>query len=107
MRNMRCRSSGRSRDSGPCGHRLVAMEPPGHASGTGRNRSGRRIGPRRAAELSVVIPVYNEASNLEARGVQHCPPAWGPYEIILVDDGSTDASFRCSRASTPQIRTCR
>ena len=47
-------------------------------------------------ELSVVIPVYNEASNLEALHGEFNTVLSGvgrPYEIILVDDGSTDASF--------------
>jgi undecaprenyl-phosphate 4-deoxy-4-formamido-L-arabinose transferase len=45
--------------------------------------------------LSVVIPVYNEAENLDEL-VPRCLEAGraceGPFEILLVDDGSTDGS---------------
>jgi glycosyltransferase involved in cell wall biosynthesis len=47
-------------------------------------------------ELSVVIPVRNEAASLPElyREFTEALTAWGrPYEIILVDDGSTDDSF--------------
>lgn len=48
-------------------------------------------------ELSVVIPVYNEADNLPAllRDWQSVFRATGaPYQVILIDDGSTDDSLR-------------
>jgi glycosyltransferase involved in cell wall biosynthesis len=47
-------------------------------------------------DLSVVIPIYNEAPNLEPlyRELTDTLGAWGrPYELIFVDDGSTDRSF--------------
>ena len=50
------------------------------------------VGP----ELSVVIPIYNEAPNLEPlyREFTETLRQWGrPYELILVDDGSRDGSF--------------
>ena len=47
-------------------------------------------------ELSVVIPIHNEAPNLEQL-YRECTEAlerWGrSYELVLVDDGSTDESF--------------
>ena len=46
-------------------------------------------------EVSVVIPVFNEESNLEElveRCVKTCDELNGSYEVILVDDGSRDAS---------------
>ena len=49
-----------------------------------------------APELSVVIPIYNEAPNLEPlyREFTETLTAWGhPYELIFVDDGSIDESF--------------
>jgi glycosyltransferase involved in cell wall biosynthesis len=49
-----------------------------------------------APELSVVIPVYNEAPNLEPlhREFTEVLSQLGQaYELILVDDGSTDGSF--------------
>jgi glycosyltransferase involved in cell wall biosynthesis len=47
-------------------------------------------------ELSVVIPIHNEAPALEElhRELTDTLHAWGrSYEIIIVDDGSTDGSF--------------
>ncbi|HKW03146.1 MAG TPA: glycosyltransferase family 2 protein [Vicinamibacterales bacterium] len=49
-----------------------------------------------APELSVVIPIYNEAPNLEPlyRELADTLTGWGhPYELIFVDDGSSDESF--------------
>src|SRR5260221_7057591 len=46
-------------------------------------------------DLSVVIPVFNEAANLDALYTEFTETLtrWGrPYELILVDDGSTDGS---------------
>ncbi len=48
-------------------------------------------------DLSVVIPIHNEAPSIVElhRELTDTLEAWGrPYEIILVDDGSTDDSFR-------------
>ncbi|HEX5069918.1 MAG TPA: glycosyltransferase family 2 protein [Vicinamibacterales bacterium] len=61
-------------------------------------------------ELSVVIPVYNEAPNLEPlhREFTGVLSSLGrPYEIILVDDGSTDGSFEILKrlqAGDPHMR---
>jgi len=52
-------------------------------------------------ELSVVIPIRNESANIEALYVEitEALERWGrSYEVIAVDDGSTDDSFdRLSR----------
>ena len=60
--------------------------------------------------LSVVVPVYNEQDNLE-RLVAETKAALGPlgrtFEIVLVDDGSTDASLAVIRnlaAGHPEVR---
>ena len=48
-------------------------------------------------DLSVVIPVYNEEENLDRlydRAVAALTGLSRSWEIILIDDGSTDASFR-------------
>lgn len=45
--------------------------------------------------ISIVIPVYNEAPNLDelvTRCVAACRSTGHPFEIILVNDGSTDGS---------------
>ena len=47
-------------------------------------------------DLSVVVPLFNEEPNLLDlhRELSDVLTAWGrPYEIILVDDGSTDDTF--------------
>lgn len=46
--------------------------------------------------LSVVIPVYNEAENLETLHrelIAVCPKLGRTYEILFIDDGSQDGSF--------------
>jgi glycosyltransferase involved in cell wall biosynthesis len=64
-------------------------------------------------EISLVIPVYNEEESLpellETLG-RVCPGLGRPYEIILVDDGSTDRSFEVLtrlRAGDPRISIIR
>jgi glycosyltransferase involved in cell wall biosynthesis len=44
--------------------------------------------------ISIVIPVFNERDNLLPliSEIQHALPAEQPYEIIIVDDGSTDGT---------------
>lgn len=64
-------------------------------------------------ELSVVIPVFNEGANIEPlhREFSDALGAWGrPYEILLVDDGSTDDSFerlRRIQAGDSHVRVIR
>jgi glycosyltransferase involved in cell wall biosynthesis len=48
-------------------------------------------------ELSVVIPIRNEAASLVElhRELTETLTAWGrPYEVLIIDDGSTDESFQ-------------
>jgi glycosyltransferase involved in cell wall biosynthesis len=64
-------------------------------------------------ELSVVIPIRNEAPALEEliRELTERLTAWGrSYEIIVVDDGSTDESFDILgrlQARDPRLRVIR
>jgi glycosyltransferase involved in cell wall biosynthesis len=64
-------------------------------------------------ELSVIVPVRNEAACLEElhRELTQTLGAWGrPYEILVVDDGSTDESFAIlARLQTldPHLRVLR
>ena len=64
-------------------------------------------------DLSVVIPIHNEAPALEElhRELTDTLRAWGrSYEIIIVDDGSTDDSFAILarlQAMDPYLRVIR
>lgn len=54
-------------------------------------------GMKEIASVSVVIPVFNEEDNLDElvrRCVTTCDAMNRPYEVILIDDGSSDASAR-------------
>ena len=63
-----------------------------------------------APDLSVVIPLHNEEPNVAElhRELTAALGAWGrPYEILLVDDGSTDGTFgvlKALQAGDPHVR---
>jgi glycosyltransferase involved in cell wall biosynthesis len=63
--------------------------------------------------LSVVIPIRNEAPNLRElhRELDETLQGWGrPYEILIIDDGSSDESFDILRelqAGDPHLRVIR
>lgn len=53
--------------------------------------------PAPVPEISVVIPVFNEEDNLQELGerlIRTLTAMGRPYEIIFVDDGSTDGSWQ-------------
>lgn len=58
--------------------------------------------------LSLVIPCYNEATNLPIL-LPRCAEltSQGPVEVILVDNGSTDASPKILADLLPRYRGCR
>jgi len=64
-------------------------------------------------EVSVVIPIYNEEDNLEPlhKGLKQALESLGKsYEILAVDDGSTDGSFEVLRVlhrSDPSMKVIR
>jgi glycosyltransferase involved in cell wall biosynthesis len=47
------------------------------------------------ASLSVVIPLFNEESNVADLYQQLCGQLGSDAEIVFVDDGSTDGTFKC------------
>ncbi len=54
----------------------------------------------RIRKLSIVIPLYNEAENIEplyAELSAALAETGRSYEVLIVDDGSRDDSFRGSR----------
>jgi glycosyltransferase involved in cell wall biosynthesis len=63
--------------------------------------------------LSVVIPLYNEAENVEDLHRQltaSLDPMGQPYELILVDDGSRDGTLKrllAIEAADPRVRVLR
>jgi glycosyltransferase involved in cell wall biosynthesis len=66
-----------------------------------------------AESVSVILPVFNERENLEplhARLVQALAPMDRRYEIVYVDDGSTDGSWDVLKrlaAGDPHVRLVR
>jgi dolichol-phosphate mannosyltransferase len=62
--------------------------------------------------LSVVVPVHNEIDNLESLigEITQALTPLGDYEIVYVDDGSTDGTLeklRALKASVPALRVLR
>ncbi len=64
-------------------------------------------------EISIIIPIKDEQANLsplveEIRSAMR--PLGAPFEILIVDDGSTDASWKTLtdiRSSCPELRALR
>jgi glycosyltransferase involved in cell wall biosynthesis len=71
--------------------------------------AGSRTGP----ELSVFLPVYNEEGNLRTLAeklVTHLDALGRSWEVVLVDDGSSDGSFEILRevaARDPRFKVVR
>jgi glycosyltransferase involved in cell wall biosynthesis len=65
----------------------------------GRFRRGLRR-PR----VSVVLPNYNYARSIEGRLASIDQQSYPPFEIIVLDDASTDGSVALIEAAAPQLR---
>ena len=60
--------------------------------------------------LSIIVPVYNAEEYLDRCLISILEQEFASYEVILVDDGSTDSSpLICDRYSSvdPRFRTTR
>lgn len=61
-------------------------------------------------EVTIVIPAYDEASRIDPtlRGTAACMEEFGcPYEILIVDDGSHDATRRVSEQVARELDSVR
>jgi glycosyltransferase involved in cell wall biosynthesis len=54
--------------------------------------------------ISVIIPVYNGEIYLAKTIESVLAQTYTPFEVILIDDGSTDSSGAIARSFVPQIR---
>src|SRR5438552_18211676 len=86
---------------------------PQHISFGAKRRTEKADNIPVAPELSVVIPIRNEAPSIVElhRELTETLTAWGhSYELLIVDDGSTDESFSLLarlQALDPQLRVIR
>jgi glycosyltransferase involved in cell wall biosynthesis len=55
-------------------------------------------------KISVVIPTYNNAALLRETLNGVCGQTWKDFEVIVVDDGSTDDTAKIVKAYDPNVR---
>jgi len=61
-------------------------------------------------EVSVIVPAYNEAESVGPLLEEFAAKLRGEYEVVLVDDGSTDGTYETAaalRSSYPFLKVCR
>ena len=83
--------------------RLMAV-----SSQSRENRSEPEGGSDPTAEISIVVPLYNEFDNLAElaeRVAQTMGELGRPWELILVDDGSTDGSSELVDDCAAELRS--
>ena len=54
--------------------------------------------------VSVIIPIYNAASFIREALESVCKQTYGEYEVICVDDGSTDSSVQTVLSMSPDFK---
>lgn len=55
--------------------------------------------------VSVVLPAYNRAGTIRAAIASVLRQSWTDFELLVVDDGSTDGTIEAARAETdPRVR---
>ena len=74
--------------------------PPASAAGNPDPHGGRRSV---RAPVTVVIPAYNAAATLDRAIDSVERQTWIPAEILVVDDGSTDATLEVARARSVDV----
>src|SRR5688572_12326680 len=70
---------------------------------TGRSHSGRGVNGK-TMRVSVIIPCYNTARYLTEALTSACRQTPSPWEVIVVDDGSTDDSAAIAEAFGAPVR---
>jgi glycosyltransferase involved in cell wall biosynthesis len=61
--------------------------------------------PSAPPPVSVVIPAYNRAATIRAAIVSVLRQTWSDFELVVVDDGSTDDTLAAARAvEDPRLR---
>ncbi len=101
--------SGEERFRGPASPEAAAAPEASPASAVAGGAAA-DAAPPIAPEFSVVIPLYNEEDNVEPllRGIREAlDPLRRPYEVLVIDDGSTDRSLERLRGEAtrdPRLR---
>src|SRR5690606_13902977 len=100
----------RPRASAPRATRYRRASRGGHeVSERGSDREAESFGAPSPA-LSIIVPLYNEEANVEPlwSALEHAlAPAGLDYEVLLVDDGSTDGTFEAAAALARSHREVR
>lgn len=58
-------------------------------------------------KFSVIIPLYNKAEYIERALASVFAQTCGDYEVVVVDDGSTDSSFQIANHLSASHRNCK
>ncbi len=81
--------------------------PSGNTDSSTRGRLLPPRGPVGTPRVSVVVPVYNRGASLRWTLDSVLAQSYPSFEVIVVDDGSSDSSAACVAAHYPGIRLIR